>query len=301
MPVIGALDVGSNTVRLLVANAQGRQLQVVFEDRALVRLGESVDQTGRMRDERLQLATDAIRRFAECARALDARPILAVATSAIRDAENGRDFVRRVEETTGVRVEIISGTREAYLTFLGATMGEPVKDGTVVVDVGGGSAEIIIADEHGVSWSGMLKLGSGRVTEQCLHHDPPTQEELGSLRQFVRVALKDVPAVVGAEGLVTGGTASHLAFLVKPCTQTVEVSEADVHRVVERLSADPSETIAERFGLEVERARILPGGLTVIEGIMRHFKLDTMHIRLAGIREGMIIDYLQTSGAWPSM
>jgi exopolyphosphatase/guanosine-5'-triphosphate,3'-diphosphate pyrophosphatase len=297
---LAAIDIGSNTVRLLVAVVKDGELKPLLQDRVLVRLGDGVEATGQLQESRVAAAIEAIKRFADEARALHADPILAVATSAIRDASNGREFVQRIEQETGVRVEIVSGKREAELTYLGVTRGRPLRAPTVIADVGGGSTEIILANGSGVTWADTIQLGSGRMTERYLTSDPPTLEQLDELREHVDEALAPVPRDRVARGELVGGTASHLATLIRPREIISKVDRAQLRTVLRQFTAAPAAAIAERYSLESERARILPAGLIIIEGIMLHFRLDRAHISFSGIREGVIIAYLQEQHLWPA-
>src|SRR5206468_1631880 len=138
-----------------------------------VRLGKGVHASGRLQEDRIVAAIDAVGRLTARATARGAQKVTAIATSAVRDAANRDEFVRRVLDATGVRIRILSGDEEAQLTYLGATLGNPLGNGAVICDLGGGSAELIFASPAGIEWAQSLQLGSGRLTEQFVHHDPP--------------------------------------------------------------------------------------------------------------------------------
>jgi exopolyphosphatase/guanosine-5'-triphosphate,3'-diphosphate pyrophosphatase len=142
---IASLDVGSNTIRLVAARPRDGALETVLDLGSFARLGMGVERTGELNAARVDAAVKAVREYAALARVLGVQEILAVATSAIRDARNGPDFVDRVREAAGVDLQIISGDREAELTYLGATLGMSWRGTVVVVDLGGGSGEIIAA------------------------------------------------------------------------------------------------------------------------------------------------------------
>lgn len=304
MDPIATIDIGSNTIRLLISTVTDHRLQPILEDRALTRLGEGVDATGSIQDQRLREAVAVVGRFVATARALRANPILAVATSAVRDAVNGPELAQDVENATAVHVDVITGRREAELTFLGATAGESVAAPVAVADVGGGSVEIVIADQEGVRWADTLQIGSGRMTERYLIDDPPTGDECSALRAYIDVTLRVVPSTRVSTCKVTGGTASHISRLIaRPAgvpTRPNLMRSVDLEHVLAALTAAPSSVVAKLYGVEIERARILPAGLMVIEGIMRHLSVTEAEVAHGGIREGAMIEYLMNRGAWPA-
>lgn len=300
------LDVGSNTIRLLVARPQQGELEQLLDLSEFVRLGLGVDKTGELRPDRKQAALEAIETLANRARSVGAKHIVAFATSAVRDAANGEDFIRRVKETAGVEVEIISGDREAYLTFLGATMGLDIGAGAIICDLGGGSAELIHADASGMRWATSEPLGSGRLTERFVHHDPPTPEEHDQLAAYVRSVLQrlprpgtsltprrgGVPAAQVELAVFTGGTATHVA-IIAGLQGTVETTvPTTLDRVVDILTSHPASEIVSRYNIKEERAKVLPAGAMALQTIAQYYHADRIVISRHGIREGAILDSL---------
>ena len=294
-----ALDVGSNTIRLLVAIPEGATLVPVTDQSEFVRLGRGVDESGALQPDREQAALEAIKQLIQTARDHGVDDLVAGATSAVRDASNGEDFVRAVKEETGLEVRILSGDEESRLTYLGATLGIPLPGGAIVVDLGGGSAEIIAADADGVRWDRSLKLGSGRLTERFLHGDPPSTEALDALAQYVDGQLGEIPEARPERAILTGGTATHAALLLSRQGDLVEIDRDDLRKLVELLKHRTAGDLVTQYAIRAERAQVLPAGIRTLLAIADHYQLDDILITRHGIREGMIIDAVQKEGRWP--
>lgn len=295
---LAALDVGSNTIRLLVARPHNHSLQTVLDDSRFVRLGAAVDSSGNLDPKRQIDAMAAIRDLTQRAREVGADPIAGVATSAVRDARNGENFVRQVRAETGVQVRIISGDQEARLTYLGATLGIDLDGGAIISDIGGGSSEVIYADEDGIRRAHSIQIGSGRLTERFVHHDPPTADERGLIVEEVEKRLEELPCVSPRLAVFTGGTASHVARLAG-CSGTTASIEQEKIAEVERLIYDvPSREVAERYQIRLERAEVLPAGVTIMRTIATWTGADGLCITRNGIREGVIVDSLIQAGVW---
>lgn len=291
-PRLAVLDIGSNTVRLLVAALEGGVPVTVFDRSEFVRLGLGVDQTRRLDPEREDVALAAIRYLATEARSQGAEHLIAIATSAVRDAANGPAFVRRVEAETGIPVETLSGEREAYLTYLGATCGVNICHHILVVDLGGGSVELVAATPGGMRWARSLPLGSGRLSERFIHHDPPTEQELANLEGAVRHALEQLPAARPASAILTGGTATQAGRLAGNKGTRVTLDLATLQTVLTLLQREPSAEIVRRFGVRERRAQVLPAGVAALVAIADFYEVCQLTITAHGIREGAILAYL---------
>ena len=290
------LDVGSNTIRLLVARVRQGQLEPLLDLSEFVRLGLGVDKTGELQPDREDAAMEAITMLSNQARSLGAAGIVAIATSAVRDAANGDAFARRVRETTGIELDIISGEREAYLTYLGATMGLETDAGVIVCDLGGGSAELIYADRTGVRWATSQPLGSGRLTERFVHHDPPTPEELEAVAHYVRDVLGELQPAQPRLAIFTGGTATHVSWLAGRSGAIERLELAAVRQVVDTLSSHAASEIVSRYGVGEERAKVLPAGVAALQAIAEYYRVEQVAITRHGIREGAILDSLKRAG-----
>ena len=180
---VAAIDQGTNSTRLLVADVEDGHVHELHRETRITRLGESVDTRRKLLPVAIARVRNVLSDFRRTAEALEAERTLAVATSAVRDAENGEAFLGEVEWSYGFATQLLSGEEEAQMTLRGVATGEELEPGTVVLDVGGGSTELIELDRR-VS----LDIGSGRLTEQFLHSDPPTKSELDACRRAIRAA-----------------------------------------------------------------------------------------------------------------
>src|SRR6195952_1787174 len=214
------IDVGTNTVRLLVAEQSDGRLVPAHTDKELLRLGRDLANTGRISDQSLLHVSDVLRSFSNVARKLGAVDLRIIATSAAREAENGQELAARVLADTGHELEIIDEDEEARLAWAGAlnALDEPWEGEVGVVDVGGGSTEIVVGSlTGGIDFSHSYKLGSGRLTDLCIEHDPPRPFELERIRKIIDETLPPagaIPQPQHASGVA--GSASHPRRMVGP-------------------------------------------------------------------------------------
>ena len=281
----GVVDVGSNTIHLLVGEVEDGEVLPVTGEKFSARLGAGVDKTGRLEEERLALAAEAINFFSRVA-ALNGAPSPEVlATSAVRDAENGAELVERVGASTGLEMRLISGKKEAELGFKGAlsALGER-PESVVVVDLGGGSAQLIFGGGSGeIEERVSLPLGTNRTTERFVREDPPMDGELEELRAHVAGML---PGWEVGEALVVAVGGSARAML------KITSDELTVERLW-RLSAEirtrPSGLLAREHGLTPERARVLPAAITTLATMLEVYGKEGLTVARGGIREGTLL------------
>ncbi len=281
---VGAIDCGTNTIKLLVTDldvATGEAVEVVRATR-MVRLGQGVDKTGRLADEALQRAFAAIDEYASIFADYHLAGLRFCATSAARDAENSDVFVAGVEQRLGVTPEVIPGSEEAALSFDGATrdwtdLPAPV----LVVDIGGGSTELILGDaRHGVTAAHSMDIGSVRMTERHLHGDPPTAEQVTSATAEIDAALDTLPGLgvdISTAATVIGvaGTITTMAAMVLdlPEYDRVRIHHArlprdDVHAAVERILG-MSVSERRRLGfVHPGRADVIGAGGLILDRIL---------------------------------
>ena len=279
------VDVGSNTIHLLVGEVEGGEVVPVTGEKFSARLGAGVEKTGRLEEERLLLAAEAINFFARIA-ALNGAPSPEVlATSAVRDAQNGGDLVERVRETAGLKMRLISGKKEAELGFRGALSALGSRpERVVVVDLGGGSAQFILGDGTGeIEERVSLPLGTNRTTERFVRADPPTDEEMGELEDHVKGMLPGWD-VGGAPVVAVGGSARAILRLT---------SDGLAARRLRELSGEirtrPSGMLAREFGLTPERARVMPAAITTLVAVLGAYGKEELTVARGGIREGTLL------------
>lgn len=293
---VGALDIGSNTVRMLVAGPADGRLTTLLDLGTFASLGQGVDRTGELQEENQTRALDAITEFVNRAREAGAEEITAVATSAIRDARNGREFVDRIKKATGVEPQIISGDREAELTFIGATMGQTLDAETVVVDLGGGSGEVIDAVGTMPAWGKALPIGSRRLTEKFIKSEHAHADELTAIAAHVRSQLQTLPAASPGDGIFAGGTAKALPAVLGKAGPPSILARTDWDRLLTIVQNLTAGDLATEYHLPAERAAVLAAGAATLAEIAGFYELNQVTIAATGIREGMVIDLLRKQG-----
>jgi exopolyphosphatase/guanosine-5'-triphosphate,3'-diphosphate pyrophosphatase len=286
---LAVIDVGSNTIHLLVGEVKNGAVLPITGEKVSVRLGAGVDETGSIEKDRIPLAADAVRLFARLAALNGASQPAVLATSAVRDAKNGWVLVEKVLERAGLEMRLISGDEEALLGFRGAVsaLGPDFSWDTsaLVVDLGGGSAQLILGDSaNGPQKRVSLPLGSNRTTERFVHHDPPEAGELDELRQAVLGMLpkwelpEDVPVVA------IGGSARATLRLARD-----ELTAESLWELAQEISQRPSAVLAREEGLAPERARVLPAAVITLATILEHFSGSRLTVVRGGIREGALL------------
>lgn len=299
-----AIDVGTNSVLLLVAERSptGR-FDAVLERAEITRLGRGVDQTKRLHPEAIEDTLGVLEGFAKEARALGVQDIVVSATSAARDAENGREFLDGARARCSVTVEIISGDEEARLSFASAYADFGGKGPLVVLDIGGGSTEFIFGDGAGhVSFRRSFDVGSVRLTERHVHADPPTADELTR----ISVALKETfaalpPAPAGARLVAVAGTATTLCTVARgidpydaALVHGAVLSRAEVVETVDRLAALPVLLRKTVPGLQPKRADVIVAGGLVLRAAMDALDAAEVTISDRGLRWGLLVDRFST-------
>jgi exopolyphosphatase/guanosine-5'-triphosphate,3'-diphosphate pyrophosphatase len=283
------IDVGSNTIHLLVGEVENGAVLPVTGEKVSARLGAGVDVTGSIEKARIPLAADAIRLFARLAALNGASRPAVLATSAVRDAKNGRALVEEVLEKTGLEMRLISGDEEAFLGFRGAVsaLGPDFSWDTpaLVVDLGGGSAQLILGDAaNGPQEQVSLPLGSNRTTERFVRQDPPKAGELDELREAVLGMLPEWELPEDAPVVAIGGSARAILRLTRD-----ELTVESLGEIVKEISAKPSAVLAREEGLAPERARVMPVAITTLAAILEHFGGSRLIVARGGIREGAIL------------
>ncbi len=302
-----AIDIGSNTIHIVVARCAPDMLDILADEVELVRIGESVNATGAISPEKLNAALTTLRTYKELAEQHSASPIFVVATEAIRQANNSDDFITTIKQELGLEVHLIEGTVEATLTFWGATYERSRQpDASIqigVVDLGGGSTELITAKREQIMWRTSVPVGSGWLHDRYLPSDPPTHDEISIAQTFLStyfhgMAIKQVPSSL----IVTGGSANSLLRLAHKAFRIDEkemrLTREDIVRCEGLLHAFSAEEIAQRYEQDAGRVRILTAGALIIRAIMSRFHLETVWVSPHGIREGVLLAYARYGEQW---
>ena len=299
---IAAIDVGSNSVRQIIADVSSDgSIAVVDEMKSAPRLGAGLEATGRLDDESMNRALDALEHMAALARKLDADRIVAVATSAVRDAANADEFVSRVKSRTGLSLRILTGDDEARLSYRSALAHfELGESRTAVVDLGGGSLELALSLDGVVDRLMSLPLGAVRLTERFMSKKNG-DKAMKRLRRHIRTVIKkNVPVRPwrGARLIGAGGTFTNLAGMdltrqgmeSARSVQGAIVSRKDVEHILDTLAAMPVDERRDVPGLNAARADIIVAGLAVVVELMARLDVREVEVSRYGIREGILLE-----------
>jgi len=280
-------DIGSNTTRLLVAEYGDDQLREVHQERVFTRIGSGAQPDGTILAAKIAEVAEVVSRQVRVARELGVRDLRAVATAAIRRSPNSAELVAAIRAGCGLEVAILSGEEEARLAFVGAarTLAHPPAGDLGVVDVGGGSSELVVGFvPDRVRWCASLAVGSGDLAEGVLRSDPPTPVQLHEARARVAAATSGLDVPHPAEAVAVGGSATSLCRLAGPRL------DADAFaRSLAMLAGDPAAVIARRFQLDGQRVRLLPAALLILQAASELFGVS-LEIGCGGLREGVLLE-----------
>lgn len=301
------IDIGTNSVKVLVADVSGRQVVPVWEESHQTRLGRGLYKENRLQARPIAETARAVAEFAELARGRRATSIRVIATSAVRDAVNKSEFLDAIERASQFQVEIISGEQEADMGFEGVTTDPALADGPILlVDPGGGSAEFILGCGRQKHFSKSYPLGTVRLMEHLPHSDPPRPEELAACRNwlaaFFRAEVRPQlePALRREQRLVrlvgVGGTASILARMEanldhydRERMEAARLSRKKVGARVEQLWSLPLEQRKKIVGLPPDRADVILPGLTIYEAIMTELGFEELRVSTRGLRFAAVL------------
>jgi exopolyphosphatase/guanosine-5'-triphosphate,3'-diphosphate pyrophosphatase len=299
---LAALDIGSNTLQLLVAEPVDGALREVLHEEAMPRIGKAVQETGRVGEVKLAEVVREVQRLAALAREQGAEVLLVAATEAVRRASDGELVLAAVSEAAGARCRLISPEAEARLSFRGAVAAHRGPGLSLVADIGGGSTECVLGEDGQIEALASVPVGSGSATERWLRSDPPSNDEREACGAGVRKALSAAPQGDPQRGIVTGGTATTLpALLGRPRgSEGGTLRRADLDQCRQILAREPSAEVARQYGIELARARVLAGGVEIIDAVRERYGLGGVAVSHQGLRDGMILAYLEMGDGWTS-
>ncbi|CAA9545957.1 MAG: hypothetical protein AVDCRST_MAG87-468 [uncultured Thermomicrobiales bacterium] len=288
--MVGAVDVGSNSIKLTVARpGLSGGIEELASAVAAVRLGAGLSTSGRLADDRIEAALGALHNFAALAREHGADRLVGVATEATRRAANGATFLERVRAETGWEVRAITGDEEADLTFRGVALNGDMHGRVVIADIGGASTELIVAEGGVVIMAQSVVVGSGTLTDTLVPSDPPTVAELAASARAAaaRLDLIAVPTEAAVRLLCVGGTAEYLARLAGGGPV---VDRAGIARALDICRARASMELALTLAIPQARARVLPAGIAVIRALADLLHCDQVEVAPSGIRTALLLD-----------
>jgi exopolyphosphatase / guanosine-5'-triphosphate,3'-diphosphate pyrophosphatase len=288
MTRVGVVDLGTNSTRLLVADVEDSSVSELDRRLEITRLGEGVDARGQLLPQAIARVRNVLVDYRRTIEELGAERTLAFATSAVRDAENGEAFLGEVEWSYGFATRLLSGHEEALLTFRGVAAGRDLTDGTLVIDVGGGSTELILGGPDGISFHESLELGCVRLSER-FPSDPD------GVATHVRAALgQGLPGALDAKTAIgVAGTVTQLATLdlglereEPEVVHGHRMSAETIARQVEQLAAMPVEEIRRLRGMHPERAPVIVAGAVVVREVLSHFGVAELEVSERDIMHG---------------
>jgi exopolyphosphatase/guanosine-5'-triphosphate,3'-diphosphate pyrophosphatase len=284
-----AIDIGSNTTRVLVAEPVEGQLRRVMDQRAYTRLGKASRRDGAIDQAKVAEVADVVATQVRLAHELGAEAIRIVATAAIREATNCQEVAEEIAAACGIPVEVLSEEEEGRLAFIGAmrTLGTPVEGETAVVDVGGGSTEIVLGTlNDGVRNVRSFRIGSGSLADDFLKSDPPSAAEIRALRDQIADFFEGVEIERPEQAIAVGGSATSLRGLVGGMLEY-----ETLERAVRVLTSDPIAEVSKRFELDPRRVALLPAGVLLLEKLSDLLGC-ALQVGKGGLRDGVILDVL---------
>lgn len=305
-PLFAALDCGTNSTRLLIGDGQ----RTVERLMTITRLGAGVDASGRLAPDAIERVLTCLRGYRDVMDRHAVQGVRLVATSAVRDAANRTDFTDAARAVIGVEPEVLTGTAEGELSFIGATQTMSVDGPVLVVDIGGGSTELAVGRPRGDSgrptFEGAVSLDVGcvRMTEQHLHHDPPLPEELSNCLAELEVdvddAVRRLPLIAEAGVLVgLAGTVSAVAAIEQGLAtydrERIHGFELTKRAVEDVFRTMATEALADRVhnpGLERDRADVIVGGCCVLVAVMRGLGFESCLVSESDILDGLVLSQL---------
>jgi exopolyphosphatase/guanosine-5'-triphosphate,3'-diphosphate pyrophosphatase len=283
---VAAIDVGTNTTRLLVARAAGGRIEPLATGSAMTALGAGLRPGGDIGREALELVEATVRQMADEARRLGARRLVVATTAPGRTAGNADELLARLEDAAGVPARVLTGAEEAALAFRGmVASGAP--DPLLAVDLGGGSLEMMGGEGGALRWATSVPIGVRALSERFAPADPPPLDLLEPMVSAVRELLDAVEVpVAGPEALAAGGSAEALGTLAG----TDRLDRDGLLAAVERLAATPAADLAEATGIDPKRLRLSMAGAAALEAVRRSFRIDVLRVSRAGLREGLVLE-----------
>ncbi len=298
--LVAVVDIGSNSTRLLIAEVDRGRVSEIERQSRVTRLGRGVDLSGQLSAEAIEAACAAVGDYVALCREAGVEQIESIATSAVRDASNGSAFVAELRERFALSARVLGGEEEARLTYVGATCENPPSEPTLVVDIGGGSTELIVGTGAEIAFHASLQAGVVRHSERHISHDPPTTLELEALAKDVRAlvegAIANQPAAAATAGIAVAGTPTSLASIeigLEPYDPKQvhghTLALVSVQRLLSQLASAPLSKRVEITGLHPDRAPNIVAGVVILVETMRAFGLDRVDVSEHDILYGTAI------------
>lgn len=307
--ILAGIDIGTNTIRLLITEYYGEgKYRTIESDRHIARLGEGISSAGILKDEAVDRVISVLKGYAGKCSDLHVESINAVATSAVREADNGREFISRVKVETGIDVNVISGEEEARLTMLGVSSAIEISGHDVLMmDIGGGSTEFILVSKGNIVFRKSTNIGVVRFSERYIKSDPPLTKEIKLLeiaivdhleKEVSFIGLKDSgKSLASIEFIGTAGTVTSLAAIEQKMRvydpekiNGYRISKGGIKNILNLLAGMTNEERINLPGVEEGREDLIVAGALVTYKVMEWFGFDEMTVSDSGLREGLVAD-----------
>jgi exopolyphosphatase / guanosine-5'-triphosphate,3'-diphosphate pyrophosphatase len=292
MPVFAAVDIGSNSVRLSIGEMRAGRVYVLHQDREVTRLGEGVFRNGSLDPGAVALTIKVLQRFRKACERFGAEQTQVVSTSAVRDAKNSRVFADLIRSTTGWRLRVITGLEEGRLIHLGLqSSGRFRAARKLLIDLGGGSCELTLSNQGHIQQMVSLPLGAVRLTQQFLHHDPPSGKELLRMNDFIDEELGRIEGAFSARGrltIATSGTAAALVSAAEDVDEGDQATQKQIARLEKKLSKLKRTEREHIHGINPKRSEIIIAGAAVYSRIMSTLGVGSFRYSPLGLRDGIL-------------
>ncbi|MBD3384002.1 Ppx/GppA family phosphatase [candidate division KSB1 bacterium] len=288
-----SIDIGTNSTRLLLADVNSEIVPVLYRER-MTRLGEGLNRDGYLKPKAIERVVEALKAYKTLGEKYGVQAYSVFATSAARDSKNQAAFVRHIKRSVGLDCEIISGEREAFLSFKGASSDLDSTQNILVCDIGGGSTEFIAGDGMHLNYTKSLNIGSRRLTERFFRHDPVLPAEIEAAAACIRGQLLSLERLKIKQLVSVGGTATTLAMIregisVKDAGQAHHTVLKQVNTLVEELGALQQAKRKKRTGLRPERADVIVMGALILENVLDYFNLDRTIVSMRDLLFGALL------------
>lgn len=296
---IGTIDIGTNSMRLLIADYNNGKIENRKKYVNTTRIGQGVDKEGYIREEVLQRNINALEEFANICKVEECQAIYCMGTSALRDSKNGNVFVDRAKQKTNINVEIISGNEESNLGFMGVLEGLDTDEQILVIDIGGGSTEFIVGDIEGIKFAKSENVGALRMTEKFLAKDPIDTNEFSNMSKFIYSEIKDtidyikskqIKKIVGIGGTITSLSAMNQELEVYSM-EKIHNSEVSIKNIKDILQNLKQMTLNDKKtlkGLQPKRADIITAGVEILNIIMENLEIEKIIVSEYDNLEGLM-------------
>jgi exopolyphosphatase / guanosine-5'-triphosphate,3'-diphosphate pyrophosphatase len=293
-----AVDLGSTSVHLLVAGLVDHRVEPIVDESVFLGLGEAVEARGLLGGAGRTALVDVLARYASLARDSGSSGVTFVGTEPLRRLADAPRIVHEIERGTGLPIHVLSHDEEAFLVLIGVTEGRSVEHDLLVVDVGGGSSELVFVGPERRAEANGLRVGATGLTGQFVSSDPPSPAEVAVLRAAAAQAVAVAPPFRPAEVVLVGGPASNLLKVVPGGLSSRRLTSGELEAAFRLVSAESSEAIAARHVVRPARARILAAGAAIVEAIMERYGVAEVRVADGGIREGTVLAVAHAGAGW---